>query len=217
MPKILVVSDLHYPTPRSELLHKIIKGEKPDMVVLLGDVIDNSGSGRKVIDLYREFVSSYRKSFPLSKSVMLLGDNDGRNPDYSISSEVASFLEGLGIANKDLITYRDGNMFFFHGNLEDSFIKEKMGYYAGKIAVKLSRRLMPALLLWLVRRRFKLSGDTILFIGHLHYLGIIGKGVVCGTLHSRKILYGKKDSMGYVLLDYNGRRLGVEDVKIARL
>ncbi len=36
MPKILVASDLHYPTPRSELLPKIIKGEKPDIVVLLG-------------------------------------------------------------------------------------------------------------------------------------------------------------------------------------
>ncbi len=217
MPKILVVSDLHYPTPRSELLPNIIKREKPDTVVLLGDVIDNSGSGRKVIDLYKEFVRSYRKLFPLSKSVILLGDNDGRNPDYSINSELATFIKELGVANKDPITYRTGNMLFFHGNLEDSFLKEKMGYYAGKVAVKLSRKLMPALLLWLVRRRFRLSSDTILFIGHLHYLGVLGNGVVCGTLHSRKILYGRKDSMGYVVLNYNGKRLGTEDIRIARL
>ena len=91
MPKIVVVSNLHYPTPDSQRLWDIIESEKPDKLILLGDVIDNTGSGKKVIHLYRDFIKVYRKHFPLERSIILLGDNDGRMEDYSVNHEVEKF------------------------------------------------------------------------------------------------------------------------------
>ncbi|MEM3841130.1 MAG: metallophosphoesterase [Candidatus Micrarchaeaceae archaeon] len=217
MPKMLVVSDLHYPTPYSSRLWGIIKEEKPNAIVLLGDVIDNTGSGKSVISLYREFIGKYRRNFPLNKSAIILGDNDGRLPDYSENAEAAGFLMELGLLNRDPFTYRYKNMFFFHGNIEDSFIKERIGYLAGKVAVKISKKLMPYLLVKIVRYKFALGSGIIPFLGHLHYLGIAGGGVMCGTLHRRKILYGRDSSLGYVTIAYGNGRISMGNIKLIKL
>ena len=72
MGKILVLSDIHYPLPISEMFIDIIKKERPDGVILLGDNVDDYETGRDLLDIYKEFIRKYEKVFPLEKTIMLI-------------------------------------------------------------------------------------------------------------------------------------------------
>jgi len=64
MKKILVLSDIHFPYPYSRHFEKVIRKEKPDLVVLLGDNI-SPFSKQNLVKTYEKFISIYKKSFHL--------------------------------------------------------------------------------------------------------------------------------------------------------
>jgi predicted phosphodiesterase len=214
MPKILVLSDLHYPSPISSHFKNIIKKEHPDIVVLLGDVIDDSKSKASMLNLYKEFIKKFKSVFPIEKSIILLGDNEGRMKDYTINKKISDYLSTLKKINKNNITYTYKNLFFFHGNIERSFFQERMGYFIGKIALSIHKKLLPYTLMKMIRIKFKLSNNTIPLIGHIHYLGIVDNGVFCGTLHKQKILYEKQKSLGYVVINDDKPKISISDIKL---
>ncbi len=215
--KILVISDLHFPLPYSGLYAKVIKKERPDVVVLLGDVVAPS-SPSSAVAFYKRFVKGYKKVFDTSKTVFLLGDNEGRCVDYSINKEVSSFLDKLPKLNKDLLTYKYKNLFFFHGNIEHSFSQERSGYLIVKILTRIHEALFPFVLSSVIRYRFGLSRNEILFIGHIHYLGKVGKNIFCGTFNKEKKIYNEEKSLGYVtIVDRGGKEIKAGDVSLISL
>ncbi len=215
--KIMVISDLHYPLPYSRLYAKAIRKEKPDRVVLLGDVVAPS-SFRNALPLYKRFVKEYEKVFPVSRTVFLLGDNEGRIENYLINKEVANFLAGLPKANKDLITYSYKNLFFFHGNIEHSFAQERLGRKLAKLLVPIHELLLPYLLGRIVRLKFHMRKGQILLLGHIHYLGKVDHDVFCGTFCKEKILYGVRKSLGYAVISDTGKKqIDMHDIELMRL
>jgi len=215
--KILVISDLHYPMPYSRYYKKIIKKEKPNIVVLLGDVVAPK-TPKDALPLYSKFMQGYRKAFPTEKTVILLGDNEGRLEDYSINQSVVHFLEGIKKLNGGLIYYRYKNLFFFHGNIEKSFSHEKIGRIILGIAYPIEKRIMPYVLIKLVRIIFKLKKTDLPMLGHLHYLGFSDGGVFCGTFMRKKIVYERPESLGYVtIIDKGGKKISMQDITLHRL
>lgn len=197
MKKLLIVSDIHYPYHRSEILGRIIKREKPDNVVLLGDTVEGSYDKKHIVKLYKRFFRQYSKFFPISRTIVIMGDNDYRN-----NKHVVEYLRSLNSVNKsNIYRFRIGNMFFFHGNIEKYRVLEKTGYITGNIIVALNERLLQRLLALLIRFRYNVNGKIYAFIGHIHYLGSIGNTVFCGTLlEGKRLNHIRKDlpMQGYV-------------------
>ncbi len=215
--KLLVISDLHYPLPYSRLYPKVIRKEKPDIVVLLGDVVAANNS-REIVEVYKRFIKEYVCVFPTKNTVFLVGDNEGRNSDYSLNRQVFNFLKGIPKLNKDLLTYSYKNLFFFHGNLESSFRQESAGRKIAKAFASLDKRIVPYLLAKAVRHKFGLKRNTIALLGHLHYLGFSDNSVFCGTFSKEREVYAAEDSLGYVVVNiYGEQEIGKKDISLVHL
>ncbi len=189
--KLLVLSDIHYPAGRSREAFSIIRKERPDIVVLLGDVVEAPKDA--LVKYYREFLDNY--PFQLESTALILGDND-----FAASQVFRDFVGSLDTLTANHDFFKCGNLFMTHGNIEGrgrfSPLLETMG---SRFAKKLQSA-MPSLLSRAVRVRYSVACDDYLFLGHIHYLGKVSStnSVFCGTFSTEKIVYPAELSLGYV-------------------
>ncbi|MEM3476837.1 MAG: metallophosphoesterase, partial [Candidatus Micrarchaeaceae archaeon] len=120
--KTLVLSDIHYPKGSMRQIRRIINAEKPDYVVLLGDIVE----GKDILALHKRFVKGFKRIFPLSRTVYLLGDND-----HEAEQDISDFVHTLKVMNKSLFSFQIGNMKFMHGNIGYNHFIEHLGLRVG--------------------------------------------------------------------------------------
>jgi len=210
MEKILVLSDIHYPLPESELFEEIINDENPDKVFLLGDNVDNYETAYDLLDLYREFIHKFSAIFPLDKTALIIGDND-----YQGDDRIVKYINSLDKLNNDAFTYTYKNLFLFHGNIENgNHAIEILGKYAGLAMKGINKMLLPELLMKRIRSMYNIDEEEIVLAGHIHYLGYVKGGVFCGTLNTKPIIYKGKESLGYVVIESSNNKIEYEDIKI---
>lgn len=191
-----MLSDIHYPTGISDACFDVVVRERPDIVVLLGDMV--VGRGERLLHNMKEFLGRY--PHPTSRSVFLVGDNEFRG-----CREVLRLIGGLPKLNRDPFRYVFGNMFFTHGNVEGwggfSGVLEELG----GLAARLTKPLAPRLVARLARTMNGLDGGMFAFLGHIHFLGYLeeARTVFCGTFSTRKIVYGPEESLGYVVVEHS--------------
>ena len=85
-----------------------------------------------------------------------------------------------------------------------------MGHHFVKLSNKVNQKIAPWILGNMVRLNFGIGRKENLFIGHLHYLGILGKNVFCGTLNYKFMPFA--DSLGYVTVlhkDFSAVKNGI--------
>jgi len=94
--KVAFLSDIHLPFEQTKLLNKtieILKYEKPDIIVLGGDIIDFYTVSNWLIDKtsiqitqelnrIQEFLSNLRKAFPKKKMIYIEGNHEERLYKY---------------------------------------------------------------------------------------------------------------------------------------
>jgi len=210
MEKILVLSDIHYPLPESELFEDIINDEDPDKIFLLGDNIDNYETTYDLLDLYKEFIHKFSAIFPLEKTAIIVGDND-----YQGDKRILNYIDSLEKLNNNAFTYTYKNLFLFHGNIENgSHTMEVLGKYAGLAMKGINKTMLPELLMKRIRGIYDIDGNNIVLSGHIHYLGYVKGGVFCGTLNTEPIIYKGKDSLGYVTIESNNNEINYDDIII---
>lgn len=202
--KTLILSDVHYPTGVSRTCFQIIREEKPDIVVLLGDVV--VGHGQRVLGNMRGFFERY--PHPLERSVVVLGDNEFRG-----DRRVLEFVSGLPKLNSDPFTHRFGNMFFAHGNVEGRGWFSALLEEAGGFAARLLKPLTPRLVSAVARLEYRVGSEFYSFLGHIHYLGYVKatRTTFCGTLSTKKMVYGLEESLGYVVVNHSNNGFVRED------
>ncbi len=200
--KLLIISDAHYPDISCSVIFDIIRKEKPDNIVLLGDNVDPEIGEKGIITLYKEFLDKYSQHFQIKDTILLHGD-DYPHPD----KELERYLHSLNLMNGiSLFSFRIGNMLFFHGNIEKYKSAEKAGSILGNIISKLNPGLIPSMLALLTRFKYNFR-KGYLFIGHMHILLIKGSDIFCGTLSSKNTLAGlegRVDKKGYVIVEHEG-------------
>ena len=178
--KVLVLSDIHYPHTDESGLIKIIKTEKPDKVVLLGDIINNRGYDKRFFRLIEKLVGD--------DYYFVRGDEDRVN--YGLSK---------------LIIEINGKRFLFaHGHRLQIVSDEPVEYVADKI--KRINKNAPLLLYALVARLRNAFFNGEIVLGHVHALRRFERlRVTCaGTLTSLENIY---NDHGYVVIDNDGVRL----------
>jgi predicted phosphodiesterase len=194
MLKLLIMSDIHYGSKYSLFDFEIIENELPNFIVLNGDIVDVPN-----LKLFAEFINEYASYFPISKTCILLGDNEYLNDSLSI----AKYAKNLEIMNKELSFFTIGNMFFCHGNISNNIVLERLGIEVIKFSNKFNKEFIPKLASSFIRWRFNLNKDSFLFMGHLHYLNKIGNDVFCGTFKLNSLLYERNESLGFVRIITN--------------
>ena len=213
MEKILVLSDVHYPLPKSELFEDIIAEESPDKVFLLGDNVDNYGTNYDLLEVYKDFIKRLLSVFPLEKTAIILGDND-----YQGDKRIPNYIDRLEKLNDNVFTYSYKNLFLFHGNIENgNHSMEILGKYAGIAMKGVNKTLFPELLMKRIRSIYNIDDDEIVLAGHIHYLGYVKGGVFCGTLNREPIIYKRGDSLGYITVQAKYNEIGYDDIKIHRI
>ena len=199
--KLLIISDVHYPDKSSLGIFDIIEKEKPDNIVLLGDNVDPKIGKKKALDLYREFLHVFSQHFSIADTILLLGDNDCSDKALEHYLHAMDFMNGIS-----LFSFRIGNMFFFHGNIERYKSAEKMGSTIGNILSRISPGFIPSTMALLTRFKYHFT-KGYLFLGHIHILSMNKKDIFCGTLSSKNTLSGlegRADKKGYVIVEHNG-------------
>lgn len=210
--KLLVLSDIHYPIGSIRIISAIIKKEKPANIALLGDNIELSMFDDPKY-AFREFYSSLNKIFPINKSIIILGDNDYQ---YAKKNNLIKIVESYNPINKGaLLFFKKGRMNFFHGNLEKSMPVEKIGHHFVKISNRISQRIAPWLLANMIRLHFGIKRSDYLFMGHLHYLGLSGKNIFCGTLNYKFMPFS--NSLGYVTVLHKGFVVSENSINLIRI
>lgn len=213
MEKILVLSDIHFPLPISNRFLDIIDKEKPDKIILLGDNVDDYKTGMDLLETYKDFIEEYESIFPLNKTIMLIGDND-----YQGRRDVLDYVKSLQKINGDSVfTYQYKNLFMFHGNIESSHWQELFGKYAGIMMSKVSDKMLPNMLAQRVVKKFNVPDDFIVLLGHIHYLGSVDNAVFCGTLNQQRIIYPRKLSMGYAVINSDGDNISESDIGLVQI
>lgn len=174
--KILVLSDIHYPRTNIEELRDIIRKERPERTIFLGDSVYNVG-------YVEEFVKLVQTVLSTGEYVLVSGDSDSTIPVQSVSS-----------LDLDL----DGRKFIFiHGhqfNVWSEKITKKMAYFLKKFDKDL-----PSLA-YATYSRIKLRNfHSYLILGHSHALKYFPRlKVACsGCLTTEKNVYSDR---GYIVI-----------------
>lgn len=212
--KLVIISDAHFPVPYSMLYRQIIKTERPDHVVFLGDNVQ-AGQGEDALKLHTKFIREIASIHPASKTIYLIGDND-----YRRGHGIDKYVSSHGFMNRDPFVFDIGNMSFFHGNVERHFsfgngsmtrILEKVGHRLFRWSGGLGKELLPSALAGLVRVMHGTARKRYLFLGHIHLLRKRGRNIFCGTLRAKKIVYEPGESLGYVTVRHSGFRISSPD------
>ncbi len=174
----------------------VIRREAPDTVVLLGDIV--VGHGQRTLANLTQFLKHY--PHPLENTAIILGDNEFRGNRATVT-----FVEGLVKLNSDPFSYRFGNMFFTHGNVEGRGPLSAVLEELGGCIIRLTKPVAPTVVSAVARLRNSLDPQMYAFLGHIHFLGYVARlrTVFCGTFSTRTIVYGQEESLGYVVLDHN--------------
>ena len=175
--KVLVLSDIHYPHTDELLLTKIIKTERPNKVVLLGDIINDSGYDKRFFRLIENLVGD--------DYYFIRGDEDKVN--YGLTK---------------LIMKINGKRFLFaHGHQLQIVSDEPVEYIADKI--KSINKNAPLFMYAIVARLRNLFFDGEIVLGHVHALRRFRRlRVTCaGTLTSLENIY---NDHGYIVIDTKG-------------
>ncbi len=199
--RLLIISDVHYPVGSIAEVRQMIKKVKPDNLAFLGDNIDTR-NGDDAVVLYRKFVAQVSGIFPMSRTILMLGDGDYLFQDKR--RKVLQYANSLKTMNRNHLVYRKGNMLFSHGNIERSRHLEKIG--KGMVLLSVSRGAygpVPFLVGILARTLLKARPSDYLFLGHLHFLGksITSRTTFCGTLNRTAEFFGRR-SLGYVVVEH---------------
>jgi hypothetical protein len=114
--------------------------------------------------------------------------------------------------NTDPFVFKIGNMEFFHGNVEkylsngngtfNRFI-EDAGFRILRMTGPIGKHALPALISNMTRLVHNTDSQTYLFLGHIHLLKRSSHNIFCGTLSSKRLLYGPNDSIGYVTVRHS--------------
>ena len=211
---MLIFSDIHYPIGSLSTVKKAIAREKPSTLVLLGDNIELSLFDDH-FKAYHEFFSSLDRIFPIKRSIIMLGDNDYQYASDSRVSEVVKSYSPINSKGGNFKFFKIGNMNFFHGNLEKSEVIEKIGYFYVKTVNKINYKIAPSMLAFMSRLYFGVKQSDYMFLGHLHYLGILKNNVFCGTLNHKFMPF--PNSLGYVTLLHKDFRVVPRSIKINRV
>lgn len=199
--RLLILSDVHYPIGSMDEVKKIIRKTNPDDVAFLGDNIDPR-NGEDAVAVYRRFVALISGVFPISRTILMLGDGD-----YLFQGKkgaVLRYVNSLKTANADHLVYRKGNMVFSHGNVERSRHLERMGKSIVEFSVsRRIHRIIPVLVAFWARMSLHARRGDYLFLGHIHFLGKseINRTTFCGTLN-RNASYFAEESLGYVIVEH---------------
>ncbi len=199
--KLLIISDLHYRGGGIRELAAIIRKERPDNLVLLGDNVDPKELGS--VRLYKEFIALLSKEFPLRKTVLMLGDEDYAH--LRDRDQVLKYIKSLRTMNgkEEHFRYAIGNMVFSHGNVERSHHLEMLGkkIILFSVANNVHQLIPLAVSAW--ARVALRAGRSYLFIGHMHFLGKVGltSTTFCGTFN-RNAKYFNEHSLGYVIVNH---------------
>ena len=130
-------------------------------------------------------------------------------------SEVVKSYSPINSKGGNFKFFKIGNMNFFHGNLEKSEVIEKIGYFYVKTVNKINYKIAPSMLAFMSRLYFGVKQSDYMFLGHLHYLGILKNNVFCGTLNHKFMPF--PNSLGYVTLLHKDFRVVPRSIKINRV
>ncbi len=197
--KTLILSDIHYPISKISTIEEILNQQKPDNVILLGDIIEPFNGMKSILDLHKEFIQLFSKIFPMNKTVYILGDND-----YEKDKGIEEYLNKLEKVNDDLFIFKSGNMMFYHGNIENNNkLMESFGLHIGRVLDRINENIFPLLLSVVINVKL-VSPKYYKFIGHIHLLKKlrISKTTFCGTLNPGRIIYSKEKSLGYIIINH---------------
>lgn len=199
------------------LYKKIIEAEKPDNIVFLGDNVEAKDKSNP-IKLHERFIGELRGTLELDRVIYLLGDND--------YNEKFKKLEKFNFINSNFLFFSIGNMYFFHGNIE-SFLPfsgaghfaEKLGRYLVSNSFGVGKALLPKVVSFASRIKYKVPNDAYLFEGHIHLLKKTGRNdIFCGTLRNKRLVYDPEESLGYVTVEHRNFFVSKKsDVKLKRL
>lgn len=162
--KILILSDVHYPYCDEKEVKKIVEKEKPQLLVLLGDIIVKEGVE------YRNFL----KELKAEEVVYIKGDEDVIEGD----TEYLDVVNG----NRKFV--------FFHGH---QILSESAQYSLAKILKKVNYYL-PPLGFCTLARMFRRNFSDYFILGHSHVLVNFRKlkCVNSGTLSLVRNLYNDR-------------------------
>ena len=201
--KVLILSDVHYPVEKFELIREIIEKEPFDKLIFLGDVVDTVYEPIQLNVLWKELFDNLSAFVPKSKMVVLFGDNDICSNENGKQVIVKNYHDEISRAiNMPVFKiYTLGNMFFFHGNMETSHIVEKIGYYAVKTANHIGiNNFIPKNVAMSIQKKYN-TQNLYNFFGHIHLLEKYDdiKTTFCGTLNIQNMPFA--NSLGYVVVE----------------
>ncbi|BCU68282.1 hypothetical protein HS7_17190 [Sulfolobales archaeon HS-7] len=180
--KILILSDIHYPNTNVEILREIVRDERPDILILLGDIIVGGDCN------FDSFKSVLQVDGDRTKIVYVKGDEDCVDGDVDV----------LKILRKGY------EVVFLHGH---QYFKESAEYSLARFFKKLNSRLPPFLFCLYFRVLFPRADEIIL--GHSHAL-MEFRSIRCinaGCLTYTRNLY---NDTGYVVMR-EGKIITVRD------
>ncbi len=175
--RVLVLSDIHYPHTDTRVLISIVKKEKPDKLILLGDIINDKGYDKKLFKLVER----------------LVGDNY-----YFVKGDEDKVNYGLSKLTMEINGVR---FLFAHGHKLQMVGDEPVEYIAEKI--KSINKNAPLLMYAIVARLRNIFFKGEIVLGHVHALRRFKRlRVTCaGTLTDLNNIYNEK---GYVVIDTTG-------------
>jgi uncharacterized protein len=173
--RIVVLSDIHYPFTDTEKLLSIIKEELPELIIFLGDTVQNM----KYAD---EFSQLIQEKSSCKNCVYIIGDND-------ISLQGEKFLRSI-IGGKRFL--------FIHGFQFNLGSEQRTRKLAGAL-YRINKNL-PILAFATISKLRSRSFRTYLILGHAHALRFFPhlKVACAGSLTSEENLYNDR---GYLVID----------------
>ena len=76
---------------------------------------------------------------------------------------------------------------------------------------------MPKVVSKALKLKLGVKSGTLVFAGHIHYLGNVDSVYFCGTFSKEKLLYGEDESLGYVVIRDVGKVISEKDIRIVKL
>lgn len=177
---VLILSDIHYPYTNMNLIKRIEDLHRPDMIVLLGDIIVKGSR--------KEFFSKLNTS---RRIVFLQGDDDVVRADADILK-----LE----VNGKQYTLLHGYQFSKNEQRDKEIVK----------MLKLIHHNLPLCIYCVIlRHKLKLPRNETLILGHIHGLSYFkSQNCACaGTLTYLRNIY---NDHGYLIIDKGIRIFRVE-------
>ena len=119
--------------------------------------------------------------------------------------------------NSSFFEWRYKNLLFTHGNIEASYKEEKVYFLIAKILTSINKGIVPKVVSKVLKFKLRVKSGTFVFAGHIHSLGNVDSVYFCGTFSKEKLLYGKDESLGYVIIRDAGKVISKKDIRLVKL